>query len=178
MNFSKLDASVSVAFSGYRPDKLQKTDPGNNFLFAEIQARLLSTIHSLVEQGYNTFLSGMAAGFDLIAASAVLLAKNVYPDIRLIAVLPFPEQSAKYTLYWKTEYLEILQKSDCQITISDHYRSGVYHRRNDFLIDHSSVIVCYYDGQPGGTHYTVKKSMQHRLEIINLWLPSNISCKV
>lgn len=166
---SNINPATTVAFTGYRPDKIKKSDPDNNFLFAEIQARLLGTIHKLAEQGYKTFLSGMAAGFDLMAASAVLLARNNYPEIELICVVPFPEQSNKFAPFWKVEYNNILMQAQQSITLSGSYHSGVFHRRNDYLINNSSVLVCYYDGQPGGTHYTVNLAQRRGLEIINLF---------
>lgn len=96
MSFPLFDPTVTVAFSSYRPEKIKLSDPDNDFLFAEIQARLLRTIHELAERGYKKFLSGMAAGFDLMAASAVILARNNYPEIELVCVVPFPEQSARF----------------------------------------------------------------------------------
>ncbi len=169
MKLLTFDPTVTVAFTGYRPDKIKKSAPDNYFLFAEIQARLLGTIHELSERGYKKFLSGMAAGFDLMAASAVILARNNYPEIELVCVVPFPEQSAKFAPFWKIEHTRILARSQQQITLSDSYFSGVFHRRNDYLVANSSVLVCYYDGQPGGTHYTVGQAKAKGLEIINLY---------
>ncbi|MCD7963276.1 MAG: DUF1273 domain-containing protein [Rikenellaceae bacterium] len=163
-----INPSLTVAFSGYRPDKIKKSDPNNNFLFAEIQARLLGTIHKLAEQGYKTFLSGMAAGFDLMAASAVLLARNTYPEIELICVVPFPDQAFNFAPYWKVEHSNILRQAQRNITLFGSYHRSVYHRRNDFLIENSSILVCYYDGQPWGTHYTVTAARKQGLNIENL----------
>lgn len=163
-----INPSLTVAFTGYRPDKIKKSDPDNNFLFAEIQARLLGTIHKLAEQGYKTFLSGMAAGFDLMAASAVLLARNTYPEIELICVVPFPDQAINFAPYWKVEHNNILRHAQRCLTLFGSYHRSVYHRRNDFLIENSSVLVCYYDGQPGGTHYTVTAARKQGKTIENL----------
>lgn len=163
-----INPATTVAFTGYRPEKIKKPQPDNVFLFAEIQARLLATIHKLVEEGYKTFLSGMAAGFDLMAASAVLLARNTYPEIELICVVPFPDQALNSTPYWQQEHSNILRQAQHNITLSASYHRSVYHRRNDFLIENSSVLVCYYDGQPGGTHYTVTAARKQGLIIENL----------
>lgn len=163
-----IDPSVTVSFIGYSADEIKMSDPGNNFLFAEIQARLFGTIHKLAEQGYRTFLSGMDAGFDLMAAGAVLLARETYPEIELICVLPFPDQDVNLTPYWKVEYAAILRQAQHSITISTSYHRDVYNMRNDFLVANSSVLVCYYDGKPGGTQYTVNAARKHGLKIENL----------
>ena len=50
----------TVAFSGYRTDKLpENIDP--------IRISLKETIAQCVEDGYDTFLCGMADGFDLMS---------------------------------------------------------------------------------------------------------------
>lgn len=168
MSSININPSQTVAFTGYRPEKIKKSQPDNDFLFPEIQARLLSTIHQLAERGYKTFLSGMAEGFDLMAASAVLLVRNSFPEIELICVVPFPEQAQRFEAFWKGEHARVIIEGG-KLIISDQYHRGVFHRRNDFLINNSSVVVCYYDGQYGGTHYTVVFATKKLLEVINLY---------
>lgn len=163
-----INSLEAVSFTGYRPEKIKNSQPDNDFLFAEIQAHLLGTIHKLAEKGYKTFLSGMAAGFDLMAASAVLLVRNTYPEIELICVIPFPKQAEQFDPFWKAEHARITKEAQRLVNISDQYHVGVFHRRNDYLINNSSILVCYYDGQPGGTHYTVEVGKTRGLEILNL----------
>ncbi|MCC8088041.1 MAG: hypothetical protein LIO79_02095 [Rikenellaceae bacterium] len=76
-----IQPSKTVAFTGYRPYKITQSDPDNSLLFAEVQARLLTTIHSLANRGFTIFLTGMAEGFDLMAARAVLLAQNTFSHL-------------------------------------------------------------------------------------------------
>lgn len=168
MSLNILDASTTVAFTGYRPEKIKKSQPNNDLLFGEIQARLLGTIHKLADRGYKTFLSGMAEGFDLMAANAVLLVRNTFPEIELVCVVPFPEQAQRFEPFWKAESARVIKEAQMVITISEQYHSVVFHRRNDFLVDNASVMVCYYDGQPGGTRYTVQLAEKKQLEIINI----------
>ncbi|MCC8088042.1 MAG: DUF1273 domain-containing protein [Rikenellaceae bacterium] len=82
--------------------------------------------------------------------------------------MPFLEQPQRFDPYWKAEHRNVLKMADSHLTVSSRYYSGVFHRRNEVLIDHCSVVVCYYDGQPGGTHYTVKLAQRQGREIINL----------
>jgi len=163
-----IDPAKTVSFTGYRPEKIRISDPDNKNLFTRMQTDLLDTVHELAERGDHTFLSGMAEGFDLMAARAVLLAKNQYPSLELICVIPFPQQSRFFADYWKREFDSIKKDSDYQIIISDQYGRWIYHRRNDFLFANCSVMVCYYDGQRGGTHYTLETACKHNREIINL----------
>ena len=69
----------TIAFSGYRSEKLpENIDP--------IRINLRETVLSSIEEGYDTFLCGMADGFDLMAANVVLEFKPQY-DLKLINVL-------------------------------------------------------------------------------------------
>lgn len=168
MHTSFIIPEKTVSFSGYRPHKIKLSDPDNPNPFAELQAKLLLAVHNFAERGYRIFLSGMAEGFDLMAARAVLLAQEKYPNIELIAIIPFPEQAERFKPYWQKEYNEILKNADSHITLSPRYYTGVYHRRNEFLTDHCSALVCYYDGQPGGTEYTVNMALKAKKEVVNL----------
>lgn len=51
----------TIAFSGYRPEKLpENIDP--------IQISLKKAVEECINDGYDTFLCGMADGFDTMAA--------------------------------------------------------------------------------------------------------------
>lgn len=169
MNCELIIPSETVSFIGYLSGQIQKSQPGNDFIFAEIQARILGTIHNLAARGYTTFLSGMSEGFDLMAASAVLLARNTYPTIKLVSVVPFPQQAKMFAPFWRFEHARISKHSQRNVILSDHNFNGVFCNRNDFLVDNASLVVCYYDGQPGDTHYTLKNANARKLEIINLF---------
>ena len=59
--------------------------------------RLKKEIKSLIEQGVSTFYNGMAMGFDLLAAEAVLYYKKKFPQIKLIACIPCYQQEKSYS---------------------------------------------------------------------------------
>ncbi|MCC8087783.1 MAG: SLOG family protein [Rikenellaceae bacterium] len=168
MKFNSIDSSKTVAFSGYRPDKLLKSDPDNDLLHHQLESRLLETIRNLAREGYKTYLTGMAAGFDLMAASAVLKLKKKFTTIKLVCMIPFPEQAVNFPQYWKSEYARVLVEAYSKIEVSGYYHRGAFHKRNDFLLDNSSVLVCYYDGQTGGTQYTVQRARLRGLKVYNL----------
>ena len=159
----------TVAFSGYRPAKLRQS-AGSDIL-TTLPNRLHRAILRLAQNGFDTFLCGMAEGFDLLAARAVLEAKKTFPALRLAAVVPFPEQARAFSPHWKAEYDRMLTEADESVLIASAYHRGCYHRRNDFLVANASVLVCYYDGLSGGTKYTFEKASRRGLRILNLALP-------
>lgn len=158
----KLDKNTTVAFSGHRTRRI--TDDAQT-----LSAKLDRTINDLYIKGYKCFLTGMAEGFDLLAGEAVIRAKAVHADIKLICVIPFSGQSKRFCERDIQRYGVIFRDADDTVLISEHYFKGCFHRRNDYMVDNASLLVAYYDRIPqGGTHYTTDKAMNKGLEIYNL----------
>lgn len=79
-----MDITKSVAFTGHRSERIFQVRM--LYLYLDI----VSQVKRLYSLGYRYFLSGMAEGFDLLAAQAVADLKMKYTDIRLIAVGAVP----------------------------------------------------------------------------------------
>lgn len=143
-----------VSFTGYRPEKLPffgEDDP----MCVDLKERLSTQVGKLIADGANEFYSGMALGVDMWAAEAVLEQKKAHPDIRLIAVIPCPEQSDNWSTENKTRYQDILARCDRVMAVSPHYNKYCMYKRNRALVDMCDVLVAVYDGKKGGTQYTV-----------------------
>lgn len=164
-----INKNKTLCFSGHRTEKLPKNeDKFNNLLYA-----LYTEIDKSILEGFNTFIFGACYGFDIICAEQVLLRKQLirYTDpenIKLIAVVPFEKQAAKWKEQDRDKYYNILSKCDDVITLSKYYKAGCYHERNRYMVDNSSKLICYYDGSGGGTRYTVEYAMEQKIHIINL----------
>lgn len=154
----ELDKTKTVAFSGHR-----------SFDNLPDQFRLIATIQELYDSGCTNFITGLAVGFDLSAALAVSEVMKNAPDIRMIGAVPFPGQELRYKDWQKLWYSEMYEKCTDIVTISEYYHNGAYFQRNDFMVDNSSILVCYYNGNPSGTAYTVNRAKQRGLRIINLF---------
>ena len=112
----------------------------------------------------------MAVGFDMLAAESLLGFKAEYPDIRLTAVIPFRGQPCKFNPADKGRYQSILGKADNVVCLSETYFDGCFLRRNDYMLNHASHIIAYYNGEPkGGTFYTCRRAERMGLEITNLY---------
>ena len=112
----------------------------------------------------------MAMGFDLLAAETVLSLKGRYPNIRLIAVVPFRRQSCRWPFMGKERYQKIISQADRVIVLSEHYFKGCLLRRNDFMLEHSCGVIAFYDGKPyGGTFYTCREALKKGMDIVNLY---------
>lgn len=162
MNGILSDKSKSLAFTGHRIIPVERQD--------EIRTRLVEAVSLACRSSITCFFSGMAMGFDLMAAETVLSLKGKYPDIRLIAVVPFRRQNCRWPSIEKERYQNIVSRADRVIILSEHYFHGCLLRRNDFMLEHSCGVIAFYDGKPyGGTFYTYREARKRCMDIINLY---------
>ena len=201
------DRLTTVAFTGHR------TYGG------QAAAALRATVGELYARGFRTFLCGMAMGFDLAAAEAVLACRDSQtasvfspaaasaaafpsvaasaavppasafspavdsvsaffpephslhmpmPGLRLVAVIPFRGQESRFPAADRDRFGRVLAAADHSVTLSPSYHAGCYAVRNNYLVEHAALLVAWYDGSPGGTHYTVRRALGRGLEFINL----------
>ena len=216
------DRLTTVAFTGHR------TYDG------QAAAALRATVGELYARGFRTFLCGMAMGFDLAAAEAVLACRDSQtasalspaaasvavspasafspaaasaaafpsvaasaavspasafspavdsvsaffpephsphmpmPGLRLVAVIPFRGQESRFPAADRERFRRVLAAADHSVTLSPSYHAGCYAVRNNYLVEHAALLVAWYDGSPGGTHYTVRRALVRGLEFINL----------
>ena len=110
----------TIAFSGYRTEKLpENVDP--------IRIQLKKEVNKCIEDGYDTFLCGMAEGFDLMSAEIVLDLKKSY-SIKLICVIPFDdgrEHGEKYS--------NIANNADEKVVLSNQFSYDTYYKRNEYM---------------------------------------------
>ena len=162
MNGILSEKSKSLAFTGHRTIPVERQN--------EIRARLQQAVLLACKSGITNFYSGMAIGFDLMAAETVLLLKGRYPDIRLIAVVPFRRQSCRWASMEKERYQKIISQADRVIVLSEHYFHGCLLKRNDFMLEYSCGVIAFYDDKPyGGTFYTCREAVKKGMDIVNLY---------
>lgn len=125
-------------------------------------------VGELYAGGVRTFLSGMAVGFDLAAAEAVLELRSSCPGLRLVAVVPFEGQQSRFSQTDRARFGRVLAAADEVVVLATHYYRGVYAVRNDFLVAHACVLIAWYDGSSGGTHYTVRRALRSGRRVDNL----------
>lgn len=163
----------SVAFSGFRPEKLISSAPG--YALSEIECilfeRLRVAIRNFHNDGYTAYITGMADGFDLLAAEAVLSLRKELDNLRLACIVPFPTHGNSGNTDYKARYQHIKLSADFYYAVGTASYKSSFLRRNDVLLAQSSALICYYDGaQSGGTRYTIDKATKLKRKILNLYL--------
>lgn len=151
-----MNRTTTVAFTGHRSYRGEADDA---------LGRLLQELY---EAGARTFLSGMAVGFDLAAAEAVIALRRRFPEVRLVAVVPFAGQAASFSAEERRRYERVLAAADEQVTLSPRFFAGCYQVRNTFLIEHAATLVAWYNGARGGTQQTFLMAMHRGLRVENL----------
>ena len=134
----------NCAFTGHR-------DLDDGFSKEKLQKIVLD----LAEKGVKNFFCGMAKGFDLFAAEAVIKIKESYPDVKLISCVPFYGQEKAYSEEDKKRYVQILRNCDFKMTFADSYYKGCTLVRDKYMADNADVLVAYLKKKTGGTAYTV-----------------------
>ena len=116
---------------------------GHRTYCGEASAALAAAIRGLHAHGFRTFLCGMA-------------------------VVPFGGQEARFSHADRARYRAAMASADDAVVLSPVYRAGCYAVRNNYLVDHASLLVAWYDGSPGGTRHTVSRALRRGLEFVNL----------
>lgn len=129
--------------------------------------KLKKTFLTLLSGGYDTFLVGMALGFDTICFG-VLEDIRKKENIKIYACVPCLSQSYKYNKKQKEEYDRMLSVADEVLLISEEYSKDCMQKRNKFMVDNCSVVVAYLNRNFGGTVNTVKYAEKNSVPVINV----------
>lgn len=159
---------LTVAFTGYRPDKMPFEENENDSAYLAFRASLSAVILRLLERGATHFISGLAMGFDTWAAEEVLREKAKNPSVTLECAIPFPRQADSWQRDYQKRRERILKAADETATLRMEYTKDCFFVRNRYMVDKADVVVCAYDGQSGGTAYTVNYALEKKKIVIRI----------
>ena len=155
------DREIACCFTGHREIPTSDMDGIREHLKSEIE-------WLYTENRVTVFYAGGATGFDTLASKAVIERRVVHPDIRLVIVMPHKEQAKRWIVEEKTQHELMKSSADEVICLAEHYYRGCMQRRNRYMVDRSSICICYLTQDTGGTAYTVKYARKQGLSVINL----------
>ena len=160
----KFDRTKCVAFTGHRAMSYAAGDSAE-----ALRLRLDTTLCELYARGARCFYSGMAEGFDLLAARAVLDLQRQYSDVQLVAAVPFREHGRSFSFVVRRDYEQILRSANRVEVLAEEYSCECFLRRDDYMVERSATVVAWFDGRAGGTAYTVARARSLGCEVINLY---------
>lgn len=150
----------SVCFTGHRLDKLP-----SGAIRRVVLSMLYEEIQFAVERGVDTFYTGMASGIDMYAADYVLKQRELHPNLRLICVKPFAGCGHALRGDERYHFNSLLAGADAIIELSDHYHNICYRLRNQYMIDHSDLLIAVVGEMRSGTGQTIRMAKRRRLPI-------------
>ena len=147
---------TTCCFTGHRPQSLPWGFNEQDERCLKMKEQLKMEIIKAIENGYTTFISGMALGFDMICAEMVLELKKTFPRIKLIGAIPCKTQDKLWKEKDKQRYRSLLTQLDSIRCIYDDYIGPeCMLERNRFMINNSSLVIALFNGTNGGTKKTL-----------------------
>ena len=152
---------------------------GHRGIPEELSGRLREKLRERIaylheEEKIGTFYAGGCVGFDTLAAQETLEYRAAHPDVRLVIVIPYRNQSESWNYESQKEYERIKASATEVVCLAERYFRGCTHQRNRYMVQRNSVCVCYLTKEKGGTASTVKYALRNGLFVRNLAV--EISC--
>ncbi|MCQ2448758.1 MAG: DUF1273 domain-containing protein [Clostridia bacterium] len=142
----------SCCFTGYRPGKFPFSLRDGCFEYESLKTEITAALLDFQAEGFTTFYTGAAMGFDLIAAEQALALRDRYKatELKIICAIPFATQA-------------------------DVYFPGCYQQRNRWMVDRSAAVLTWFDGQAGGTKNTLTYAKRQNRKIVNLNIDESVT---
>lgn len=150
-----------LGITGNRPEKCggySLPNPTYNYIVKELKKKF-------IELEPEKIIVGMAQGVDQWAA---YLAFKM--GIPFLAAIPFEGQESIWPEKSKEIYCKLLDKAEDRILVSSGgFSANKMQIRNEWIVDHSDVMIAVYDGAPSGTANCVNyaKSLDKEIIVIN-----------
>ena len=119
-----------------------------------------------INDGFTTFITGMARGVDIWAGQIVLKLRQTNPELRLIAALPYPNCDRRWSISWRKQFADVLEVADLIQCISPLYSMGSFQKRDEWMVDNAARVIAVYDGVPGGTKNTIEYAKKRGVEVL------------
>lgn len=97
----------------------------------------------------------MARGVDIWAAEIVLRLRKEGANVKLICASPYEGFERGWSAEWQRRYNVILAAADLVRFICPGYSRACFQIRNEWMVDHSALVIAVFNGQPSGTKNTI-----------------------
>ena len=164
-----MDFSLSACcFTGHRPEKLPWGADERDARCVRLKEELFCHVEGVYLAGCTHFICGMARGCDFYFAEAVLALREKYPEVTLEAAIPCDTQANAWTKDERRRYEHLLAECDEVSFVAHAYSPGCMQRRNQYMVDRSSVLLAVFNGSTGGTMNTILYAKRQGLQVITV----------
>jgi len=168
---TQFDRSHALCFTGHRPDALPSRGAIDSYGMLRLNMLLERAVVRALDDGFTSFLTGGALGFDTMAAETVLRLSKGNPAVRLYLALPGLDQTEGWSEPELARYDAIMAAANGRVYYAAECCSPSSMReRNRYLVDHSSGCIAYLRRMRGGTLYTVNYALERGVPVDNLAL--------
>lgn len=136
---------------------------GHRDCFELSEEDIIPKIEEAIAMGITTFLNGGMGHFDHLCAVAVDRVKAQHPEIKQFLIKPYPSLKVPDEALF----------DDIGLFALDWYVEHIGPRRaipqrNEYMIQQSSVAICYVQHRSTGSYKTFQLAEKHNLTIINV----------
>lgn len=145
-----------IAGTGHRPEDCE----------LEVEVRTKARVKLQYTKGVDTFICGMAAGFDLWAADE---ARKL--GLTVIAAKPWATHQPRKEDAELYKVIEAYASKIVVVTDVPTYPGPwVYQKRNEWMVDNADAVMAYWSGkETGGTWNCVKYARKVKKPIANIY---------
>lgn len=131
---------------------------GDTICDKSLTEKLTDCIDALIQEGATRFYLGGYGNFDILAAQIVKNIKKRNPEIKSVLVIPYLDRKYDLSLYDESVYPPIE-------SVPKRYAIS---KRNEWMVDHSDVVVSYVSHGFGGAATLLRYAERKKKHIISL----------
>ena len=163
-----MERTKTCCFTGHRENKLPWRSDESDPRCLAVKKELAQAVEKAYLSGMRHFICGMAGGCDLYFAETVLALREKLQGVTLEAAIPWPGQAEHWNDAQRERYERIRQQCDEETVVCESYTPDCMMRRNQYMVDHSSLVIAVYSGAPGGTRNTMLYAMRQNVELYEI----------
>ncbi|MBQ7186949.1 MAG: DUF1273 family protein [Ruminococcus sp.] len=160
------DRSRTCCFTGHRTKDLPFGGDRHYTGMRNLISTLYLAVSDAVKEGYDTFISGMADGIDIICADIVGQLVSKGEKIRLVCAVPYAGQIKEHHTPRGAYLYKTLTERFPTVVLARRYHQDCYRERNAFMVAHSSKLIGVYKHKTrgSGTLQTIRLAERAGLE--------------
>lgn len=169
MQLPAFEGKTACCFTGHRPNGLPEGGDEQKEGMIRLKHALIYGVEAAIQCGVTVFWAGGAAGFDMLAAEAVLAWREMYPDIRLCLALPSRTYDSAWpkALFARNARIRAAAAETWFASEADNTWYAL-RMRNRYLVERADCCMTYLNRSKGGTCYTVNYAMERGIPVWNL----------
>ncbi len=159
------DRATTACFTGHRPEKIPFY--GDEIRMRMLMSMFIQRIYDAIDDGYRTFICGMARGVDIWGGKAIYALKKSHPELNLkmIGISPYKNELENLLYADIYDYGTVRQGCSEMYYLSEDYFPACYHIRNRLMVDHSSRVIGIVSDYKSGTGNTIREAKRQGIDL-------------